>query len=339
MEKITKLFSPNTDLPLHWLIFISNVWVQPTLLEKNMSLKNSTIITTESWFIPFDTILIVCSVLVIVLAALFFVVIISDRTCHTVPMMLIGNTYLTAFVDGCILFSTSIFVFQNDLKQLHYPDTPCIFRGYMQCPSCTVMDYSFVLQASYRYEIVVYPSRLLLQSFRFQLLLIGITWLYGYTNLLAFIFTGDINYNAENQICQFPLRLSFSLLYATFCIYLFPLSMIILNYLKLVRYVKETSKRVISVNILCRAQRELKMVQRIVMLIIILMALGVPCVSFIFILLFTPPPRYHFRIAFTFAYISMIFVMIALFQSTVPLKASIMKKLNVQSNTVAKTTP
>jgi hypothetical protein len=281
----------------------------------------------------------ICTILLIILASLFLFIIIFDKTCHTVPMMLIGNTCLSAFVSGCILFSTSLFTLKNDLKQIHYEDALCIFRGYIQYSSFTVMDYSLALQALYRYVIVIYPTRLFLQSFRFQLLLICITWVYGYANLIAFIFTGDIIYNADSEICQYQLHLSFAILYGAFSLYIIPVSMIMLIYLKLVRYVKETSKRITSVNILARAQRELKMMQRIVIIITILITFGVPYVLLILISFFTPPPRYHFRIAFTFVDVSLVSVLLALFQFTDPLKESIMKKLNGRPNTVATATP
>jgi hypothetical protein len=45
-------------------------------------------------------------------------------------------------------------------------------------------------------------------------------------------------------------------------------------------------------------------------------------------------PKYHFRISYIFIDASYLFVMIALFQFTDPLKTSIMKKLNRQPNII-----
>ncbi len=47
-----------------------------------------------------------------------------------------------------------------------------------------------------------------------------------------------------------------------------PISLIILIYFKLVRYVREMSKNITTANSLARAQRELKMVRRIVILVV-----------------------------------------------------------------------
>ncbi|CAF4074128.1 unnamed protein product [Adineta steineri] len=97
------------------------------------------------------------------------------------------------------------------------------------------------------------------------------------------------------------------------------------------------NKRVTLVNKLLRAQRELKMVSRIVILTSIFLILGIPYTIFVFMGYFTSPPKYHFRIALTFIEISLVFVMIALFQFTDPIRTSIMKRINRQPNVVVAT--
>jgi predicted membrane protein len=94
------------------------------------------------------------------------------------------------------------------------------------------------------------------------------------------------------------------------------------------------SKHVTTANSLSRAQRELKMVRRIVILIIGLTTIGFPYALFVFISFFTSPPKYAFRIAYIFINVSSAFVMVALFQFTDPLKTSIMKKITRRRNTI-----
>ena len=105
-------------------------------------------------------------------------------------------------------------------------------------------------------------------------------------------------------------------------------------YFKLVRYVRQMNKNVTSVNILFRAQRELRMVRRTVILVSILFILCFPYAMFIFISFFTSIPKYHFRIAFLFIDISVVFVMIALFQFNDLIKISIMKIINLETNRI-----
>ncbi|CAF1361880.1 unnamed protein product [Adineta ricciae] len=111
--------------------------------------NNSPSLIAEPWFIPLDIFMIVCSIVDILLNLIFLVTILLDRTYHTIPMILIVNSCLAQVVlVQAIYFS---------LVDLHY--FPCTFAGYMTYVTCAVLNYLFLLQAFYRYVIVVYPTR------------------------------------------------------------------------------------------------------------------------------------------------------------------------------------
>ena len=76
------------------------------------------------------------------------------------------------------------------------------------------------------------------------------------------------------------------------------------------------------------------MVRRILILITILIGLCFPFTVIMFMDFFDKAPKYHFRIAYIFIDGSILSVMISLFQFTDPLKASIIKRINVRSNMV-----
>jgi hypothetical protein len=57
-------------------------------------MNNSITIVFESWLVPIDILMIINSSLVIGFATLFLFIIVYDRTYYTIPMMLIGNSYL-----------------------------------------------------------------------------------------------------------------------------------------------------------------------------------------------------------------------------------------------------
>jgi hypothetical protein len=296
--------------------------------------NNSATTTVESWFIPLDILASICLILTIILATIFLFLIILDKTCHTVPMILTGNICLTGLICGIVHFSINVFALQNDLKQIQYQDSFCIFRGYLSYASAALHNYSYVSSAIYRYITIVYPTRLFWQSARMQILLIGLAWILAFIFPLLFIFTGEIIYNVDNQICQVPLRFSFSILYAPHFIYIIPVNLVIFIYLKLVRYVRGMNQRVTPANTLSRAQRDLKMVRRIVILIHILFIAGFPLTLFLFLSFANRAPKYHFRIGFIFVDASMLFIMIALFQFTDTLKASARKIINSRANRV-----
>jgi hypothetical protein len=110
--------------------------------------------------------------------------------------------------------------------------------------------------------------------------------------------------------------------------------MIIFVYFILVRYVKRMRTHMTAMNTLSRAQRELKMVRRIVILVTVLLTLCFPYEMFLIMSFFVSAPKYDFRIAFIFGNTSLTCVIMALFQFSDPLKASIIKRINRQTNMI-----
>jgi hypothetical protein len=207
----------------------------------------------------------------------------------------------------------------------------------MTLVACNLQNYSYLLQAIYRYVVVVYPARLNYQSARFQFLLICLTWIVAIMCPIPTLFPGQMKYDAENQICPMPLRLSFVMIFCACCTYMIPVGSIVFIYFQMVRYVKQMSKRAIAVNTLSRAQRELKMIVRIIRLISVLLTLGLPYTIFIFMSFFNSAPKYSYRIAYIFGDASLALVMIVLFQNTDPVKTSLMKKINWRPNAIVTT--
>ncbi|CAF1035508.1 unnamed protein product [Adineta steineri] len=293
-----------------------------------MAFNNDSIaIDIEPWFIPIDIFKISCAIIAIILALIFLHIILFEKSCHTVPMLLVSNSYLAQLIYAIDVLLIALFTLQNDRKQNQFGYSFCILGGSISYAITMIQMYSYLLQAIYRYITVMYPSRLFWQSVRLQTILIIITWICGTIYIIVLIFTNQIIYLIDDQICQMPLRLSFLTIFNALYIYMFPLGAIMVTYFKMVLYVREMGKRATPANTLIRAQRELRMIHRIVTLVLFLMILGVPYVLFILMSFFNSAPKYHFRIAYIFIVISLVFMMIALFQIAEPLKASIMKKL------------
>ncbi|CAF1454630.1 unnamed protein product [Rotaria sordida] len=250
------------------------------------------------------------------------------------PSVLIIFSALPQFIISFSLVCTQFLDIPWQRSLVQYEDSLCAFRSYLGYVSSAVFNFSFLLQTLYRYVIVVYPTRLFWQSVRFQSLLICLTWFFAILCPILFIIKNEIIYDVDGQICHIPYRLSFSIIYGALINYIIPISITMLFYLKLVRHVYGMSKRITSANRLARAQNELKMVQRIVTLIIILITLGVPFVVFITMSLFTNPPKYHTRIGYVFFNVSLALVMITLFQFTDPLKATAKKLINIRPNNI-----
>jgi hypothetical protein len=302
-----------------------------------MDENNFTTIHNESWFIPFDIINVICLSFVIISAITFLLIIIIDKTCHTVPMMLVAYSCLAELIFGSTLLGAAVFTLYNDLKQIQYQDRLCIFHGYMVLVACSFQNYSYLLQAIYRYVVVVYPARLSYQSARCQFLLICLTWIGAIIYPIPTVFTDQIKYFADNQVCQMQFGLSFLIIFNASYTYVIPMGSIVFIYFQMVRYVKQMSKRATAVSTLSRAERELKMIVRIIRLISVLLTLGLPYTIFIFMSFFNSEPKYSCRIGYIFMDASLALVMIILFQNTDPVKTSLMKKINWRTNAIVTT--
>lgn len=181
-------------------------------------------------------------------------------------MMLIGNSCLAELFFGSNMLATAIFMYQND---------------------------SYLILAVYRYITVVYQNPVFWRSARFQLILIGCVWMFGFLCLLLHWLTDQIQYRMDDQICQGELRFSISVIYIAMCVYVIPISTVVFVYYELVRYVKRTNRNATIAHTVLRAERELKMVRQIVILISGLTILGLPYAIFTFVAFFTPPSRCH----------------------------------------------
>lgn len=298
------------------------------------SIDNVEVLTNESWFIPLDIIGIILTSIIILISIIYLIAIVLDQRCHTLPMLLIANSCAVEFLLGINIINMNVFTLKNDLQRIVSVDALCFIRGYLSYSLCGLENYSYLLQALYRYTLIIYPNRLFWQKRRTQMLFICLTWIFALIFPLAFLFRGEIVFNTANQICQVPLRLSFSMIYLACFVYMIPIILIGSIYYKLVRYVHGMNRRVTLVNTLLRAKNELKMVRRTAILAGIIFTIEFPYALFVFLSFFTTPPKYHFRIAWIFIDISLVAVLIALFQFTEPLQISIRKLFKTRPNTI-----
>jgi len=298
-------------------------------LELHVFGDNSTVGLVESWFIPTNILMIICSVLIIILSIIFLFIIIIDKKCHTVPMLLIANTCLAALIVGCTIITTGGFILQNDLKQRDYQDPLCITRAFLIYTSCGVLNFSFTLQALYRYMVAVYPGRLVFQSCRCQISFICLTWIICIIFPTECIPTQEIAYVVETHMCQAKLHPSVCIICGILCNFNLPISIIIFLYWKLFRYVKQMGKNAAASNSLARAKRELKAIRRIVILIIILIIISFPYLIIVVTSFIKPSIKRYARIAYAFFQLSNLSAMIYLFFITTPLKEFVMKRLNL----------
>ncbi|CAF0896509.1 unnamed protein product [Adineta ricciae] len=299
-----------------------------------MGLTNNATATVEFkwWFIAIDVLMILSSILSILLALIFLLIVLFNKTCHTVPIMLTTNSCFTQILYGSVILSLATFSLENDRQQKVYQDSFCTLRGYLGYVGTGLLLYSLVLEAIYRYIVIVYPTYLSWQSTWTQLFLICFIWMFSFISTLPSLLMNVIQYSFDDQICLVFLRLSFPVIYNMLITYLIPISIIISIYLKLVLYVHFIDSRPTSIARMYRVRRNLFVVRRIITKILILLVLGVPYTIFIIISFFTTPPKYHLRIATCLLVLSQTLIMVAIIFFCRPVSNILMKFLHMTSN-------
>lgn len=296
--------------------------------------NNTTTVDFESWYIVTNISSIVFLIVAVLLAIIFLVIVALNKTCQTMPIILTSNSCLAEIVNGCNFLGAAIFTSENGRKHIAFQDALCVFRGYLGYVGTALLLYSFVLSAIYRYMTVVYPARTSWQSTRVQFLLICLFWIFPITSQLPWVFTGDITYDVDSQVCLLPFRLSLPIIYDIVFVYSIPVSIIVFVYLKLVRYVRQIGQRATSAQTIFQARRELVMMRRIIILISIMLILGIPYLGFVFMAFISHPPKYHFRICIVFVDLSQALIMIVIFKFTQPVMDVVLKLKRVYSNDV-----
>ncbi|CAF1018645.1 unnamed protein product [Adineta steineri] len=290
-------------------------------------MNGSALAETEVWFLPFDIISIISTSLSIILGLLYLFIVIKHKTYSPVQMLLVCNSSVAIILLSCVLLNMAIFSIQHDLQHSSEKNILfCIILGFLGYATDGLQNYSYLLTAAYQYISVVYPNKVIWRTVKIQFYLIIGIWIVCILYSLPLLLTGQITYNIDNQICQVPLRLSLPMVYVTVIIYMIPNSGILGFYIKLTRYVHQISLRTVANHTLFHARRELKLVKRTFILSNTLIVLGLPYMIFVLMSFFTPPPKYHFRIAYICADISVLVVVIIGYCFTPNMKTIIGKK-------------
>jgi len=278
----------------------------------------------DNWFLlTIDLSMIICSSLSIVLTIFFLIVIFYDRTCHTKAIFLVANSFFSILILSINSFGSFVYSFRNDFNQIEFADIFCYLYGYLGYSLSSIQNLSYFLQSLYSYTISVYPYDLFWQTYRTQILLIIFSWLFGFIYPLQFLLTNQLKYDVDNQMCQIPLRFTFSIVFITHCVFVIPMISILFVYMKLVRYIRRLNKRTIPLNVLRRTQCQLKLVRHLVILVGFISMICFPYAVFVFMSFFMKPPKYHLRIAVGSINFSSLIVIFIQFQFTDSLRTAV----------------
>ncbi|CAF1417220.1 unnamed protein product [Adineta steineri] len=253
--------------------------------------------------------MIISTAIAIVISLIYLIVItLTQGRNISVSSLLASNTFLSALVYSSAHFAIAVSTFRSDIGVIdgirYRQYNPfCMSSAFVFYGGCALLYYSYVMEATQRFaRVVLYDYRWLYKC-HIQLIFIIFQWfacIFG--TFIPLALTDQLQYDINMNMCIIPIRSSgWTMYYAIFC-YSIPLVLIIAFYHRLIQYILTVRSRVsaclISGSVVIAAQRQLALIQRVIVLAGILTISGLPYCVFIAIGFWTDPPIYQFRISF-----------------------------------------
>ena len=245
--------------------------------------------------------------LLVSLLYLLIIAVTQGRT-MSVATLLSCNTFLAALVYSSAHFAIAVSMLKSDITvtngvrvQLH--NSFCTSSAYFFYGGCGILYHSYVMQAVQRFSRVVLHDHRWLYERRIQFIFIILQWFICIcATFIPLFLTNQIQYDVYLNMCIIPIRSSgWTMYYAVIC-YSIPLVMLAVCYYRLIQYILTVRSRVsaclISGSVIVAAQRQLALIQRVIVLVVILTLSGLPYCVFIGMGFFMEPPIYQFRISF-----------------------------------------
>lgn len=236
------------------------------------------------------------------------IIIVSQGRNLSVSSLIASNTFLAALTYSSAHFSIAILVLRSDITtnngiRSSLYNSFCMSSAYAFYCGCSLLYYSYVMEAVQRYSRVVLYDYRWLHGRGIQLFYIILQWFFCILGtFIPLSTTNQLKYDVYMNMCIIPIRSSgWTMYYAVFC-YSIPLVLLAFFYHRLIQYILTVRSRVsaclISGSVVIAAQRQLALIQRVIVLVGILIFSGLPYCVFIAIGFWTDPPVYQFRISF-----------------------------------------
>ncbi|CAF1369817.1 unnamed protein product [Adineta ricciae] len=226
-----------------------------------------------------------------------------------------------------ITTSFNIQTFLGDIYGENFNSPTCILKGHVFYAFINALYYSFVNQAFYRYCRILYPMNRWFQLLRVYLIIFFVELLL--INIILSVQTYiwyDIIYLNNEYYCLLDYKRIRSVIWVVFNIYAIPLSLIIVIYFRVGRFLRRQQTNH-TLMIKQRQQRDFIILRRIIIIIGILIILGVPTIVLIFVFFITGEmhPLFH-RVMWFAVNLSAMTLSISLAIVTPQLKNMIWKK-------------
>jgi hypothetical protein len=231
------------------------------------------VMITINWKFLCDLILLIEGILGILWSLLFIIILIQHRLYKKSPLaLLVGNASLAG-----LLFHSIIFV-QSFHMLIGHPESQCVLRGHLIHSFAGAVYHSICLQALHRLFVTVLSNRRRLQNRKVLLVMIIIQWTFSLTFCLP-----KLNpYPMISDICLGPFHRRYVFIHLAIAVYFLPIIFLIIIYSLIFRYIKEkTSPHILqSLSNKHRLHREVSILRRIIIPVVIMLVTGLPLASF-----------------------------------------------------------
>ena len=164
-------------------------------------------------------------------------------------------------------------------------DYYCELRSYINYVFICAFYYSCALQAVFRLFRVVFPKQKILQSSHVFITATIIQWIIPILYILAYLLNQDFEYHPEINSCWLSFKNIRALSIAMAFVYGTPLILVSLIYVWIIRYIRQTSQTEVVRQI--ANKRDLVIVKRIIILVLINMGIGIPTAFLLIIYMIT----------------------------------------------------
>ncbi|CAF1117862.1 unnamed protein product [Adineta steineri] len=204
-----------------------------------------------------------------------------------ITVVLCGHIYLEILIYSLILISMNVRSILGDLYNQSFDSSWCIFSGYLATVLFSMLYMNFLNQAFYRLIRIVYPQNRRFQSLKFYIILPFIEIIVVTCILLCvFIPLNGVTYLPNDHFCYATFTNIPSILSGAFIAYICPFCCILLIYIHITRFIHHQGN-IQTLVIKQRQSRDLLIIRRILILVNLLLILGIPAMTLIFMFIIT----------------------------------------------------
>ena len=196
---------------------------------------------------------------------------------HDINILLVLNTYIVVSIWSSIQTSLNINAILGDQQWYIYVDSlACQVRGYIYLNMVPWLFITFILQAYIRMLNIISPQEAQRQSFKKILAVVMICYVISFLIMTpTFIYFHTIVYMPNEYQCATDLNKWEGNIYMILVFYSVPIEIIVVIYIRVLQHVRKSSIRIRQER-KRSAERELRILQRILILIGVLVILGFP---------------------------------------------------------------